>query len=555
MPRKMTTAKFIERAKAEHVDKYDYSAMTYVDSKTKVTIICPEHGEFNQAPAKHLAGDGCPACSGHQQLSTKEFIEKARKLHGDKYDYSKVVYKNTKSKVKIICPAHGEFSQLAGGHLAGKGCISCRNERLARKFADTKRTFIEKSKNVHGDRYDYSSVQYRNNRTQVIIQCKEHGEFTQTPYSHLAGNGCPSCAGVKPLTTETFKIKSRKVHGNKYDYSKVSYINNREKVVIICPTHDEFSQFPNNHLRGRGCRKCRDEYQGLIKRKRSADSFISRAIDIHGNRYNYNLVRYVKSNQKVIVGCSKHGTFGITPDHHLQGGGCPACGIERRAAARTRSARYIFETDARIVHGDNYNYSKVNYVNAKTPVTIICPKHGEFQQTPTKHKAGQGCIKCAGLERITQAQFIALANDVHSNKYDYSLVEYINKHTPVKIVCREHGVFEQAPIQHLNGTGCMRCGHERTGRVKMEAASNRFVERAFKVQKGKYDYSLVDYRGASTNVTIICPEHGILLLISRSVIANQSADGLGGSLRKAAGVGTRPTVKWTPGQRRETTGG
>jgi superfamily II DNA or RNA helicase len=187
MSRKLTTEEFIKRAKEVHGDKYDYSKVEYKSAKEKVCIICPLHGEFWQIPSNHLHGYGCPKCSGKNR-TTEDFIAEARKIHGDKYDYSKVEYVNTKTKVCIICPEHGEFWQNPCDHLIGKGCPKCSGVNKSNT-----EEFVKKAKEIHGDKYDYSKVFYINNKTKVCIICTEHGEFWQTPINHLNGQGCPIC--------------------------------------------------------------------------------------------------------------------------------------------------------------------------------------------------------------------------------------------------------------------------------------------------------------------------------------------------------------------------
>ena len=131
MSKKLTTEEFIKRAEEIHgKGKYDYSRVEYKNNYTKITIICPIHGEFEQRPNSHLSGYGCPNCSNERKRSnTEEFIRKAREVHGDKYDYSKVVYKGALIKVTIICPIHREFEQRPNDHLRGKGCAKCLNRR------------------------------------------------------------------------------------------------------------------------------------------------------------------------------------------------------------------------------------------------------------------------------------------------------------------------------------------------------------------------------------------------------------------------------------------
>lgn len=246
-----TTGEFVKRAREIHGDKYDYSKVNYVNNKTKVRIICPEHGEFYQIPKSHLMGCECPKCRNNYKLSADDFIKKSKLVHGDKYDYSKVEYINNVTKVCIICPEHGEFWQIPLNHMEGHGCPSC----APNKKMDID-GFLKKAKQVHGDKYDYSKVKYVNNNTKVTIICPTHGEFEQTPHDHLSGKGCMECSGHRRKTTEEFIDAAKKVHGDKYDYSKVEYKNSKTKVCIICPKHGEFMQQPYSHLAGIGCPSC-----------------------------------------------------------------------------------------------------------------------------------------------------------------------------------------------------------------------------------------------------------------------------------------------------------
>lgn len=255
MPGKLTTEKFIQKAREVHGDKYDYSKVEYKNSREKVCIVCPEHGEFYQKSAGHLTGYGCPKC-GNTRLTVEEFIKKSKKVHDDKYDYSKVEYKNSSTKVCIVCTEHGEFYQTPSGHLHGRGCAKCRNVKLSQQFAFSSLDFIERAKTKHGDKYDYSKVEYKSNSTKICIICSIHGEFSQKPYVHLQGCGCPKCGGSLKLSTEKFIERAKKVHNNLYDYSKVEYKNSKTSVEIFCKIHGYFSQAPGNHLQGQGCPTC-----------------------------------------------------------------------------------------------------------------------------------------------------------------------------------------------------------------------------------------------------------------------------------------------------------
>ncbi len=256
MSKRLTTKQFIERAKIIHCNKYDYSKTIYIDSTKKVCIICPIHGEFYQMPFHHLSKHGCPKCVNNIKNTTEEFIQKAKEIHGDKYDYSKVNYVDNKTKVCIICPIHGEFYMTPNIHLSKKcGCRECRKEKLHNLQCFTTEEFIQKAKEIHGDKYDYSKVNYYNFNTPISIICKIHGIFEQTPSCHMRGQGCPKCAGRK-LTTDDFINEAKKIQGERYDYSLVQYVNNYTPIAIICKKHGVFYQTPYSHLRPCGCPKC-----------------------------------------------------------------------------------------------------------------------------------------------------------------------------------------------------------------------------------------------------------------------------------------------------------
>lgn len=264
--KKLTQEEFIKRSIEIHGEKYDYSKIRYINSRTPVCIICPEHGEFWQTPHSHLLGHGCKLCavkkvaengSKTKTYTTEKFIKLAKKVHGNKYDYSKVNYINSKTKICIICPVHGEFWQLPNKHLSGYGCRFCGYDKVAKERTTSKEDFIEKSIKKWGNKYDYSKVKYINNATKVCITCKKHGDFWQTPANHLYFEGCPYCSN-KIMNTKIFIERSRKEHGNYYDYSKVEYVNPNTKVHIICPEHGDFLQYPYAHMNGSGCPKCKN---------------------------------------------------------------------------------------------------------------------------------------------------------------------------------------------------------------------------------------------------------------------------------------------------------
>jgi len=323
MPKKKTKEEFIKDARKKHGDKYDYSNVEYVNNATKICIKCPKHGEFWQTPISHLRSCGCPRCGGTGVLTKEEFIKKAKEIHGDKYDYSKVNYVNAHTKVCIICGEHGEFWQYPADHTNGHGCPKCGDENSREKRSSTKEKFIKKAKEKHGDKYDYSKVEYVNSVTKVCIICPEHehGEFWQRPTDHTQGQGCPKCGGRYSPTTEEWIVSARKVHEDKYDYSQVKYEKNNMKVCIICPERGEFWQSPDKHLNGKGCPKCGGNYSP------TKEEWVASANKVHNGKYDYSKVEYVNAHTKVCIKCPEHGEFEQMPYQHTNGSGCPKCNL------------------------------------------------------------------------------------------------------------------------------------------------------------------------------------------------------------------------------------
>lgn len=245
--------------------------------------------------------------------------------------------------------------------------------------------------------------------------------------------------------------------------------------------------------------------------KYNTETFIEKGNKIHYNKYDYSLVNYKKSSIKVKIICPTHGVFEQTPNNHIRNNnprGCPKC-----VGKNKTNNEFIIEANK--IHNSKYDYNKINYINAKTPIIIKCPIHGEFKQKPNNHLNGWGCKKCGGNDKLTTEEFIKKANKVHRNRYDYSLVDYVDSHTKVKIICKEHGKFTQKPNNHLMGNNCPKC-------IKILHAENRtlstteFIIKANEIHNNKYDYSKTTYTKSKNRVKIICPTHGIFTQIAGS---------------------------------------
>ena len=257
MGRRLTKEEFISKARDVHGNKYNYEKAVYNGSNEKIIITCPKHGDFEQVANSHLHGHGCDKCAKESQISGKDkFIAEARVVHGNKYNYDKVEYKRCDIPVTVICPIHGEFPVRPRDHKHGSGCSKCVIEKRKLTLDEIIRQFVE----IHSNKYDYSKVEYVNDGTHIIVTCPKHGDFPVTPNNHKKGKGCPYCSGRGHRTQEWTINKFREVHGDKYDYSKVEYIKDSLPVIIICPEHGEFKQTPNNHKHGEGCPWCKTSH-------------------------------------------------------------------------------------------------------------------------------------------------------------------------------------------------------------------------------------------------------------------------------------------------------
>lgn len=263
LQKRISEEEYKRRCLEKYGDKYDLSKLNFTSFRDDVFPICKIHGEFKINANVFLNGKGCPKCIKNEELrkKTETFINKANYIQNNRYNYSKVKYINNKTKICIICPVHGEFWQTPKTHLKGGECPKCRVIQQSQIRRKTREEFIETAKKIHNDKYDYSKVDYVNNSTNICIICPTHGEFYQTPSTHLNGHGCPKCAIEKVTAQHILGIKEfiRKgniIHNNKYDYSNSVYEGNKQKIKIKCPIHGDFWQTPHDHLQGCGCPKC-----------------------------------------------------------------------------------------------------------------------------------------------------------------------------------------------------------------------------------------------------------------------------------------------------------
>ena len=373
-----------------------------------------------------------------KKKTKEEFIKEATEKHKGKYDYSNVVYVNNKTKVCIICPnpEHGEFWQTPGNHTQGRGCPRCANEANGERCHSSKEEFIKKAHEEHGDKYDYSKVDYVNNKTKVCIICPEHGEFWQTPNGHLNGKGCPKCGGTALMTKEEWIASARNVHGDKYDYSKVEYVNARKKVCIICPEHGEFWQTPGNHTKGKGCPKCYGNYNP------TKEEWIASARNVHGDKYDYSKVEYVSCETKVCIICPEHGEFWQQANSHLRGHGCSKCNLSHLERS---VMNYLDENGITYDYQKRFNWLGKQSLDFYLPdykVGIECQggqhffpvehfgSDKEFKQTLERDKRKKALCEKHGIKLLYFGNVpnydTFLGEEVHDD-VQY-LIDYLNEH-------------------------------------------------------------------------------------------------------------------------------
>lgn len=340
-------------------------------------------------------------------MTAEEFICRSLSVHGEKYDYSKVNYINSKTKVCIICPKHGEFWQEPGSHLRGCGCKRCAEEKKWDGRRITKNDFVKRSEQVHDKKYDYSKSEIFGVDKKVCIICPEHGEFWQKPSEHMMGHGCPKCKGLKisekkqKTTTKTLVEKFKLVHGDKYDYSKVEFNGWKSKVEIYCKKHCQtFLMLPGNHLNGQGCRECMKEKISNGQKKKTFDEFLADANKIHGHKYDYSLAKedYKNVTEKIRIICHKagksgkeHGIFTQRVCDHINGGcGCPKCNESR---LEKRVADFLIENEIGFFHQKTFSWLKnksllkLDFYIPKYNIAIEC--HGVQHFMPVERFGGK----------------------------------------------------------------------------------------------------------------------------------------------------------------------
>lgn len=318
---KFRTEQYLKKLRDTRDDfnDYNYDNMNFKTKKLPITIKHKCGYIFTQIASRHLTGSSCPKCLVRPSKSNEQAVQELIEARGNKYGYHLVNYTGSKNLITIFCyECNDIFRQKFFNHLNGQDCGNC-----YRKSQKTWEEFLNDFKLIHGNNYDYSESKFVNTQTKIKIKCNKCNKyFYQLPYSHKFGQTCSHCHPAKKLNTDEFIEKAKSKHKqDRYDYSKVKYINTITKVIIICnECKHEFKQRPLDHLQGVGCPNC------YGTPKKTTEIFVAEMKAKYGDKYSYDLVEYKTNADKVSIICNKcNKTFLIRPNHFSQGIGCPFC--------------------------------------------------------------------------------------------------------------------------------------------------------------------------------------------------------------------------------------
>lgn len=370
--------------------------------------------------------------------TNKIFIQEAISVHGDNYSYENVNYVNAHTKVEIYCKTCNiYFMQIARIHLRGSGCIICGIKKRSSKQSLTQEEFLKRAKNIHGDKYDYSEFVYKKAILKGKIKCNTCSHvFEQDPHHHIGikAAGCPKC-GIKKViditrkTLEEFVNESKEVHGDKYNYDKVIYINHNTHVEIGCnKCNTWFYQKPAIHLKGCGCNKCGCETTGL-KLRLSQEEFVEKCVNIHGDKYDYTNTIYLKGKDKLNVLClTCKKEFELIASDHLSGNGCSRCKFSKGEIAVQKyldKLKIDYEAQKKF---DGCKYINSLYFDFYVPKYNLCIEFdGELHFHVYKHFGGEEALKVRQLRDKIKNDYCEKNNiNLLRIRYDENICEKLN---------------------------------------------------------------------------------------------------------------------------------
>ena len=416
--RRLSLEQVLDRLKETHWAALSFKIDNYLNNRQTIEVACEVHGKFISTVGNLLSGKGCKKCgdisSGKKRtLSTKQWIEQAKQLHGNTYDYSLTTYEGAHNKVTLLCQKHGEFQIRASNHIHKKqGCRRCAQPNASaktkiatiRKARVSAEQFLKRFEEQHPDGLLSIQIEeYTNMHSKITVTCRLHGSFKALPSNLVRKTGCPKCASEiagdkRRISQTTFVKRCQKAHGNIYNYDLVDYTTMAQKVTIVCPIHGAWEAIAANHVQGKsGCPVCdrtktKDRFASINRISKSV--FFARCEAIHSGKYDYSQADFTGVTEKILVICKEHGAFKQLANSHLSGKGCPKCGILTRAIKAT-STREDLLKHFRSVHGDRYDYLLPERIKFTDKAEIVCEEHGLFRQLVKSHFEGKGCPKCS----------------------------------------------------------------------------------------------------------------------------------------------------------------
>lgn len=419
-----TTESFIKKAAALHNGKYDYSKVKYINSKTKVCIICPEHGEFWQRPDIHLSTNGCKNCFNDEKIENNKnkFVEKFINVWGDNYSFDKLKYVSMNSPGIITCKIHGDFEiEELRYSFEHTPCPICYKEE---KSYERNIKYLNRLKELYDDKYIWLTTDFGDYYTDYVkFVCPIHGEVKQTLCTLLNDDdsdnfACPKCKKERSneklsYTLEEALNKAKNLEWCKdYDFSSIKeWKGVKEYYTFRCKKHNEYFEQTFDvifNAKYNGCQSCKKERreENFVPFHTSL-SFAERAKEVHGDRYGYDKVDYVKYNRKVCITCPIHGDFWQTPNSHLRGTGCPKC------------KNSVLETNVRILLEKN----NIEYIPEKSVRDLTNEMTGDKPQRVDfylpKHNL---CIECQGEQHFLPVPFGKMSEDKSKKQFDKNVI-------------------------------------------------------------------------------------------------------------------------------------
>lgn len=414
-------------------------------------------------------------------VAFEEFKQRSIDKNGDIFDFDENNFVNMKTPFKYWCKEHNHLQERTPEQTLRLqfGCTECKI-----KIKDTQ-DFINASRKIHQDKFDYSLCSYVNMNVKVELICNDCGDHIfQKPSNNLQGKSCYSCSNLRPITKEDFLKRSRKKFGEKYNYDNIDYVDVKTSIEFVCPIHGLIKMVPRDHLKSKyGCALCAIEANGILCRL-SKEEFISKSIDIHGNIFRYDKVQVVDYDTEVLVGCSdeSHGYFLTTPHNHFRSKTrkCPKCPKNFRKHKTTED----FINHSADVHKNLYDYSKTIYVADKTKVVVICPKGHEFKVTPNNHLRGKGCGICkASKGELEIVYYLKDSQVLYDREFTFNDCRYKRKLPFDFVIFNEDssvkGLVEYQGEQHYRKT--------KFNTISDEQALENFKSQQIR-DKIKYDY-------------------------------------------------------------------